>query len=150
MYILNVIYLQLLIVGKVQCTSLALQAAMLRCYVEDNPGLWCLYAPALCYAYNMSVHSTTGTPFDLVLSRPPPEFNRDHRPQSRMRTARAQKSDRHQGLYSASRRATKETSIGAYAQREGFKPTISSSWIHMMALPRALPERPGDVIRVYV
>ena len=31
----------------------------------------------------MSVHSTTGTtPFDLVLSRPPPEFTRDHRPQS--------------------------------------------------------------------
>ena len=61
-------------------------AAMLRCYVEDNPGLWCMYAPALCYAYNMSVHSTTGTtPLDLVLSRPPPEFIRDHRPQSRAR-----------------------------------------------------------------
>ena len=69
-------------------------AAMLRCYVEDNPGFWCLYAPALCYAYNMSVHSTTGTtPFDLVLSRPPLEFTRDHRPQSRARTVRAQKSD---------------------------------------------------------
>ena len=36
-------------------------AAMLRCYVENNPGIWCPYAPALCYAYNMFVHSTTGT-----------------------------------------------------------------------------------------
>ena len=32
------------------------------------------------------MHSTTGTiPFDLVLSRPPPEFTRDHGPQSRAR-----------------------------------------------------------------
>ena len=50
--------------------------------------------PALCYAYNMSVHSTTNTtPLDLVLSRPPPEFTRDHRPQSKARPARAQKND---------------------------------------------------------
>ena len=79
--------------GQVESFNRTL-AAMLRCYVEDNPRLWCLYAPGLCYAYNMSVHSTTGTtPFDLVLSRPPPEFTCDHRPQSRARTARAQKSD---------------------------------------------------------
>ena len=51
--------------------------AMLRCYDEDSPGLWCLYAPAMCYAYRISVRSTTGTTlFDLVLSRPPPEFTR--------------------------------------------------------------------------
>ena len=68
--------------------------AMLRYYVEDKPSLWCLYAPELCYTYNMSVNSTTGTtPFDLVLSRPSHEFTRDHRPQSKARPARAQKND---------------------------------------------------------
>ena len=83
-------------------------AAMLRCYVEDNPGLWCLYASALCYAYNISVHSTTGTtPFYLVLSRPPPEFTRDHRPQSRTRTARAQKSDYVRRLHVALQKASR-------------------------------------------
>ena len=83
-------------------------AAMLRCYVEDNPGIWCLYAPALCYAYNMSMHSTTGTtPFDLVLSRPPPEFTRDNRLQSRARTARAQKSDYVRRLHIALQKASR-------------------------------------------
>ena len=81
---------------------------MLRCYVEDNPRLWCLYAPALCYAYNMSVHSTIGTtPFDLVLSRPPPEITRDLRLQSRARTARAQKSDYVQRLQVALQKASR-------------------------------------------
>ena len=43
--------------------------------MDDNPGEWDVYAPALTYAYNMQVHRTTGTrPFDLVLSRLPPEF----------------------------------------------------------------------------
>ena len=50
-------------------------AAMLRCYVDENPQDWDTYAPALTYAYNMHVHRSTGTrPFDLVLSRPPPDF----------------------------------------------------------------------------
>ena len=49
--------------------------AMLRCYVDDNPQDWDRYAPALTYAYNTAVHRSTGTtPFDLVLSRPPPSF----------------------------------------------------------------------------
>ena len=79
--------------GKVKRFNRAL-AAILRCYVEYNPGLWCLYALALFCAYNMSVHSTTGiNPFDLVISRPPPEFTRDRRPQSKGRPLRAQKSD---------------------------------------------------------
>ena len=48
---------------------------MLRCYVEDHPSDWCLYARSLCYAYNTSVHSAINTtPFHLLLSRPPPEF----------------------------------------------------------------------------
>ena len=50
-------------------------------------------------------------------------------------------SKRHQGLYSARGRATKETSIGAYAQPDGFKPTTTSSSIHIMALPSALSLR---------
>ena len=49
--------------------------AMLRCYVEDHPDDWCSFTAALCYAYNQSVHrSTRVTPFELVLSRPPPEI----------------------------------------------------------------------------
>ena len=88
-------------------------AAMLRCYVEDNPGLWCLYAPALCYAYKMSVYSTTvvpvtgTTPFDLVLSRPLPEFSRDHPPQSKARPARAQKNDYVRRLHIALQKASR-------------------------------------------
>ena len=55
-------------------------AAMLRCYVEDHPSDWPKYVNALCYAYNTSVHRTTGTtPFDLVLSRVPPDFATTHR-----------------------------------------------------------------------
>ena len=50
-------------------------AAMFRCYVDENPQDWDTYAPALTYAYNMHVHRSTGArPFDLVLSRPPPDF----------------------------------------------------------------------------
>jgi len=49
--------------------------AMLRCYVEDHPEDWSDFTAALCYAYNSSVHRSIGvTPFELVLSRPPPEF----------------------------------------------------------------------------
>ena len=41
-------------IGQVERFNRTL-AAMLRCYVDDKPGLWCLYTPALCNAYNMSV-----------------------------------------------------------------------------------------------
>lgn len=55
--------------------------SMLRCYVDDHPTDWCVYAPALCYAYNMSVHrSTNTTPFDLVLSRAPADFTMAYPP----------------------------------------------------------------------
>ena len=54
--------------------------AMLRCYVEDHPDDWCSFTAALCYAYNQSVHrSTRVTPFELVLSRPPPEITLTYR-----------------------------------------------------------------------
>ena len=96
-------------------------AAMLRCYFEDNPGLWCLYAPALCYTYTMSVHSTTGTtPFDLVLSRPPPEFTRDDRPQSRARTPRAQKSEYVQRLQVALQKASRSLQRAQARYRRDF------------------------------
>lgn len=68
--------------------------AMLRCYVEDHPGEWCTYAPAVCFAYNMSVHRSTGTtPFELVLSRPPPEFTLDHNAQRLAATTPATRED---------------------------------------------------------
>ena len=45
-------------------------AAALRAYVSDNCTDWDIYAPAVTFAYNTQVHSTTGLrPFDLVLSR---------------------------------------------------------------------------------
>ena len=69
--------------------------AMLRCYVEDHPADWCRYARALCFAYNTAVHRTTGTtPFDLVLSRPPPEFSVDHQPNRGKRPVRQDFVDR--------------------------------------------------------
>ena len=44
--------------------------AALRAYVGDNQTDWDVYAPAISFAYNTQVHSTTGMrPFDLVLSR---------------------------------------------------------------------------------
>ena len=50
-------------------------AAMLRCFVDENPTDWDLYADALTYAYNCSVHRSTGArPFDLVLTQPPSSF----------------------------------------------------------------------------
>ena len=52
---------------------------MLRNYVNDNQDDWDVYASALTYAYNTHVHRTTGTtPFDLILSRPPPPYATHH------------------------------------------------------------------------
>ena len=49
--------------------------AMLRCYVGEHQDDWDHYAPMLTYAYNNSVHRATGTtPFQLVLSNPPPSL----------------------------------------------------------------------------
>ena len=51
-------------------------AAMLRNYVGEHQDDWDVYMGPLTYAYNSHVHRTTGTtPFELVLSRPPPEFS---------------------------------------------------------------------------
>ena len=50
--------------------------AMLRNYVGEQQDDWDQYVSALTYAYNCHVHTSTGTtPFDLVLSRPPPPFS---------------------------------------------------------------------------
>lgn len=52
---------------------------MLRSYVNEHQSDWDRYASTLTYAYNNHVHRSTGTkPFDLVLSRPPPDFTRHH------------------------------------------------------------------------
>ena len=49
---------------------------MLRNYVGEHQDDWDLYVGPLTYAYNSHVHRTTRTtPFELVLSRPPPEFS---------------------------------------------------------------------------
>ena len=53
--------------------------AMLRNYVNEQQWDWDEYASALTYAYKNHVHQSTGTtPFDLVLSRPPPGFSLYH------------------------------------------------------------------------
>jgi len=68
--------------------------AMLRSYVDEHPKDWCAYTSALCYAYNMAVHrSTNTTPFELVLSRPPPEFTLAHSPRRRKAPVRETKED---------------------------------------------------------
>ena len=51
-------------------------ASMLRNYVGEHQDDWDVYVGLLTYAYNSHVHRTTRTtPFELVLSRPPPEFS---------------------------------------------------------------------------
>ena len=51
-------------------------ASMLRNYVKEHQDDWDVYVGPLTYAYNSQVHRTTRTkPFELVLSRPPPEFS---------------------------------------------------------------------------
>ena len=53
--------------------------AMLQNYVNEHQNDWDVYVGALTYAYNCHVHrSTRTTPFDLVLTRPPPEFSLHH------------------------------------------------------------------------
>ena len=49
--------------------------AMLRNYINEHRNDWDQFVSGLVYAYNMTVHRTTKTtPFELVLSRPPPPF----------------------------------------------------------------------------
>jgi len=48
-------------------------ASMLRNYVADDQAHWDEYLPAMAYAYNRCVHRATNTtPFELILTRPPP------------------------------------------------------------------------------
>ena len=47
----------------------------LRKYIGDHPDDWDLYSDALTYSYNTQVHASTGfAPFELVLSRVPPDL----------------------------------------------------------------------------
>ncbi|CDF34348.1 unnamed protein product [Chondrus crispus] len=51
-------------------------SSMLRKYVGEHQDDWYVYVGPLMYAYNSHVHRTTRTtPFELVLSRPAPEFS---------------------------------------------------------------------------
>ena len=68
--------------------------AMLRNYVNDHQNDWDQYAEALTYAYNNHVHRSTGTtPFELVLSRPPPVFSLHHKVNPRERPTPGRKAD---------------------------------------------------------
>jgi transposase InsO family protein len=47
--------------------------ARLRALVGEGQGKWDLYSSAVTYAYNTQVHASTGySPFDRIISRPPP------------------------------------------------------------------------------
>ena len=53
--------------------------AMLRNYVNEHQNDWYGYVTALTYSYSCHVHrSTNTTPFNIVLSRPPPKFSLHH------------------------------------------------------------------------
>ena len=68
--------------------------AMLRNYVNDHQDDWDKYSEALTYAYNNHVHrSTLTTPFDLVLTRPPPPFSLHHSLNTRQRPTAKTKTD---------------------------------------------------------
>ena len=52
---------------------------MLRNYVNEHQNDWDEFASVLTYVYNNHIHRSTGTtPFDLVFSRPPPDFSLSH------------------------------------------------------------------------
>ena len=68
--------------------------AMLRNFVNEHQDDWDKYATVLTYAYNSHVHRTTGTtPFNLVLSRPPPLFHLDHSADSTSAPSKSQRED---------------------------------------------------------
>ena len=61
--------------GQVERYNLKI-ASMLRNYVKQHQDDWDVYVGPLTYAYNSHVHRTTRTThFELVVSRPPPEFS---------------------------------------------------------------------------
>ena len=67
---------------------------MLRNYVNEHHDDWDRYISGVTYAYNCTVHRTTKTtPFDLVLSRPPPTFTLEHGPSPTRRPSAATKAD---------------------------------------------------------
>ncbi|MCO5560279.1 hypothetical protein L7F22_013890 [Adiantum nelumboides] len=46
---------------------------LLKCYVSDNPAHWEHYLPLVEFAYNTTIHSSTGkAPFEIVGARKPP------------------------------------------------------------------------------
>jgi len=52
--------------------------AQLRAFVSDDQTSWDYYSPSVTFAYNTQVHTATGfTPFELILSRPPPPSGLD-------------------------------------------------------------------------
>ena len=61
----------------------------IRHYIDEHPTDWDMYTDALTYAYNTQVHTTTDcTPFELVLSRPPPHHSLEVDPLTERQTAK--------------------------------------------------------------
>jgi hypothetical protein len=45
---------------------------MLACYIHNNHNSWDLYLQALSFAYNTSIHSTTGfSPNEIIYEKKP-------------------------------------------------------------------------------
>ena len=67
---------------------------MLQNYLNEHQNDWDRYATALTYSYNCHVHrSTNTTPFNLMLSRPPPKFSQHHSVKLRTPPTAEQKND---------------------------------------------------------
>ena len=63
-------------------------------HVNEHQNDWDRYVTALTYSYKFHVHrSTNTTPFNLVLSRPPPEFSLHHSVKLREPPTAEQKND---------------------------------------------------------
>ena len=68
--------------------------AVIQNYVNEHQNDWTRYATALTYSYNCHVHrSTNNTPFNLVLSRSPPEVSLHHSVKLRAPPTAEQKND---------------------------------------------------------
>lgn len=66
--------------GQVERFNRTILSAI-RHYCADHPDEWDLFTDAITYAYNTQTHTALGvSPFQLILSRPPPSLSMDARP----------------------------------------------------------------------
>ena len=132
--------------------------SMLRCYVEEHQNDWDRYASALAYEYNNHVHMSTGTtPFELILSRPPPPFSLHKAIRQRPVIDRTDTSSssssmrRSRKLMDASR--SRKSATSATLTLESGEPTwisrraITSSWIQRSMRRNFVSSRPQLWVR---